>query len=114
MPWIILLASAVCEAVWATALGASHGLTEFVPVIVFVLGLIASTVGLAFAMRHIPIGTAYAAWTSLGAALTVSYAMTTGSESVSLAKIVFLIGIIGCVVGLKLTSAENHRKSPHK
>lgn len=106
MPWIILLSSAVFEAVWATALGKSDGLTEVAATIVFFLGLAISMAGLAWAVKHIPIGTSYAVWVGIGAALTVTYAMITGTESVSAGKIVFISGIIAAVIGLKLV--------PHK
>ncbi|WP_040837089.1 DMT family transporter [Nocardia brevicatena] len=102
MPWLILLASAVCEAVWATALGISDGLTEPVAAVVFVLALAASMVGLGRAVEHIPIGSAYAVWTGVGAALTVGYAMLTGTESVTLGKLVCIVGIIAAVAGLEL------------
>lgn len=102
MPWVVLLISAVFEAVWATALGASHGLTEPVPAIVFFIALAISMTGLGWAATHIPIGTSYAVWVGVGAALTVGYAMLTGTESVSVWKIVFISGIIAAVVGLKL------------
>ena len=59
--------------------------------------------GLAYAMRELPVGTAYAVWVGIGAVVTVAYAMATGAESVSPLKIVFLAGIVGSVVGLKLT-----------
>ena len=58
--------------------------------------------GLAFAMRTLPIGTSYAVWVGIGAALTVGFAMVTGSESSSLVKILLILGIVGCVVGLKV------------
>lgn len=106
MPWLILVVSAVFEAVWATALGASNGLSEPGPSVVFFVALTISMLGLARAAQQIPIGTAYAVWTGIGAALTVSYAMATGTESVSLPKIVFLTGIIAAVVGLKLVPSE--------
>ena len=102
MHWPILIGSAVFEAVWATALGASNGFTELVPIIVFVVALAISMYGLALALRGIPLGTAYAVWTGIGAALTVLYAIVTGNEPVSALKLVFLAGIIGSVVGLKL------------
>lgn len=101
MSWIVLIISGVLEAVWATALGKSEGLTRLAPSIVFVVGLIASMLGLAYAMKELPLGTAYAVWVGIGATLTVIYAMATGSESVSLLKVLFLIMIVGGVVGLK-------------
>lgn len=102
MPWIILLISAVFEAVWATALGMSNGLSELGPSIVFIIALAISMSGLGWCLKHIPIGTAYAVWTGVGAALTVIYAMATGVEQVSAGKIIFLTGIILAVIGLKI------------
>ncbi|PPF79541.1 ligand-binding protein SH3 [Subtercola sp. Z020] len=102
MPWIVLLLSAVLEAVWATALGQSAGLTEPAPTAVFGVGLVGSMLGLGWAVRHIPLGTAYAVWTGVGAALTVGFAMLTGVETVSVLKVVFLLGIVGAVIGLKV------------
>ena len=101
MSWLVLIISGVLEAVWATALGKSEGFTRLAPSIVFVVGLIASMLGLAYAMRELPLGTAYAVWVGIGATLTVVYAMATGAESISLLKILFLVMIVGGVVGLK-------------
>jgi Membrane transporters of cations and cationic drugs len=111
MPWIILLISAVFEAVWATALGMSNGLTEPAPTIVFFIGLAISMAGLGWAVRHLPIGTSYAVWVGIGAALTVAYAMATGAESVSVGKIAFVSGIIAAVIGLKLVPHTPRKKS---
>ncbi|WP_207840905.1 DMT family transporter [Williamsia soli] len=102
MAWLVLIASGVFEAVWATALGRSEGFSKLTPTIVFVGGLIISMLGLAYAMRTLPTGTSYAIWVGIGAALTVSYAMITGSETASVLKIVLIFVIIGAVVGLKL------------
>ena len=102
MSWIILVISGILEAVWATALGKSEGFTRLWPSVVFVGALAASMVGLAFAMRDIPVGTAYAVWVGIGAALTVGYAMFFGGEGVSLVKLLLVIGIVACVVGLKV------------
>lgn len=99
--WPILLVSAVLEAVWANALAASEGFTKPGPTILFVVAVLASTVGLALAMRHIPTGTAYAVWTSVGTVLTVAYSTAVGNESLTLLKAFFLAAIIACVVGLK-------------
>lgn len=102
MAWIVLVLAGVLEAVWATALGRSEGLSRLVPSIVFVVALLASMGGLAFALRDLPTGTAYAVWVGIGAALTVAWAMLFGDEAVSLVKVVLLLGLVGCVVGLKL------------
>jgi quaternary ammonium compound-resistance protein SugE len=102
MPWIVLLASAVLEAVWATALGRSEGFTQPVPTVVFAIALAGSMLGLARATRTIPIGTAYAVWVGVGAALTVTIAIASGDEALSPWKLVFLGGIVAAVIGLKL------------
>lgn len=102
MSWIILVISGVFEAVWATALGRSEGLTKLAPTVVFGAGLLVSMAGLAYAMRDLPTGTAYAVWVGIGAVGTVTYAMVTGAEPASLVRILLLLGIVACVVGLKV------------
>ena len=104
MAWIVLVLSGVFEAVWATALGRSEGFTRLWPTVVFAVTMVVSMVGLAYAMRDLPVGTAYAVWVGIGATLTVVYAMATGAEPVSVAKVIFLVMIIGGVVGLKAVS----------
>ena len=106
MAWIILLLSAGFEAVWATALGYSEGFSNPLPTVVFAITLVISMLGLGWAAKSIPIGTAYAVWTGLGAALTVTFAIVTGGESASVLKVLFLCGIIGAVIGLKLLPAK--------
>lgn len=100
--WVVLVMSGVLEAVWATALGKSDGFSKLGPSIVFGVGVVLSMVGLAYAMRQLPIGTAYAVWVGIGAVLTVGYAMAFDGEAVSALKLLFLAGIVGCVIGLKL------------
>ena len=55
-------------------------------------------------MRNILTSTAYAVWVDIGAALTILYAMATGSEPISLACILLIIGLVACVVGLKVVN----------
>ncbi|GAB2674802.1 DMT family transporter [Thalassiella azotivora] len=102
MHWLVLVLSGVLEAVWATALGRSEGFTRLVPSLVFVVACALSMLGLAYAMRELPVGTSYAVWVGIGATLTVVYAMATGQEPVSLLKVLFLLMIVSGVVGLKL------------
>ncbi len=102
MSWLVLVLSGVLEAVWATALGRSEGFTRPAPTVVFAVALVASMAGLAYAMRELPVGTSYAVWVGIGAVLTVAYAMATGTEPVTVLKVLFLSMIVGGVVGLKL------------
>lgn len=103
MAWLVLVISGVLEAVWAVALGKSEGFSRLTPSLVFLVGLVLSMAGLAYAMRTLPIGTAYAVWVGIGASLTVVFGMVSGDESVTAVKVLLLVGLLGCVIGLKLT-----------
>jgi quaternary ammonium compound-resistance protein SugE len=100
--WFVLVVSGLLEAVWATALGRSEGFTRLAPSLVFGVAVVLSMVGLAYAMRELPVGTSYAVWVGIGASVTVAYAMATGTETASLVKVLLILGIVGCVIGLKL------------
>ncbi|NJQ01680.1 DMT family transporter [Streptomyces zingiberis] len=101
MAWTVLILSGVLEAVWATALDRSQGFSRPGPSVLFVAALGLSMAGLAYALREVPVGTGYAVWVGIGAVLTAAWAMATGGEAVSVAKLLLLAGIIGCVAGLK-------------
>ena len=79
MSWFVLVLSGVLEAVWATALDRSQGFTRLWPSVLFLVALVLSMAGLAYAMRELPVGTSYAVWVGIGAVLTVVYAMITGA-----------------------------------
>ena len=102
MAWLVLVVSGVLEAVWAVALGRSAGFSRLTPTLVFLVGIVLSMVGLAYAMRTLPTGTAYAVWVGIGASLTVAFGMASGAESVTVVKVLLLVGLVGCVIGLKL------------
>ncbi|WP_227981238.1 DMT family transporter [Nocardia spumae] len=102
MAWLVLILSGVLEAVWAIALGKSEGFSRLLPSVVFAVALTLSMTGLAIAMRQLPIGTSYAVWVGIGAVLTVTCSMITGAETTSPLKVLLLLGIVGCVVGLKV------------
>jgi len=104
MAWTVLVLSGVFEAVWATALGRSDGFSKPGPSVVFFVALAISMGGLAYAMRTLPTGTAYAVWVGIGASLAVIYAMITGSEPFSWVRAGLLVGLVGCIVGLKALS----------
>lgn len=101
MAWVVLVLSGGLEAVWATALSRSEGLSRLGPSLLFGVAVVASMLGLAYAMRTLPVGTSYAVWVGIGASLTATYAMATGAETFSFVKVLLLAGIVGCVVGLK-------------
>ncbi|GAA4685978.1 DMT family transporter [Nocardioides nanhaiensis] len=102
MAWFVLVVSGVLESVWALALGRTEGFTRLVPTVVFAVALTASMAGLGYAMRTLPVGTAYAVWVGIGASLTVAVGMATGAEPASPVRVLLLLGLVGCIVGLKL------------
>jgi len=107
MPWLIAFASGLLPIVWATALNASHGLTEPLPAAVFVAAVVLSMAALSYVTKHLPVSLAYAIFSGSGAAATVAWSMATGAEAVTVLRLLFLAGIIGCTIGLKL-----HRPHP--
>ncbi|MFC6355300.1 DMT family transporter [Luethyella okanaganae] len=102
MEWVILISAGAMEAVWALALAESNGLKKWKPSLIFGVASVLSLVGLAVAMRAIPTGTAYAVWTGIGAALTVLWSILSGKEKATTAKLLLLLGLVACIVGLKL------------
>lgn len=102
MSWIILLVSGAFEAVWAIALDKSAGFSRLGPSLVFVVALVISMGGLAWALKTLPLGTAYAVWVGVGATLAVVYSFATGQEAVSVLKVLFLLTVVGGIIGLKV------------
>ncbi len=102
MAWIALVVSGVLETVWAAALSRSRGLTRLVPSVVFGVALVLSMVGLAFALRSIPVGTGYAVWVGIGAVGTAAYGMAVLGEPATVARLLCLVAIVAGVVGLKV------------
>lgn len=102
MAWLVLVLSGGLEAAWAISLSRSDGFTRLLPSVVFAITAVASVVGLGYAMRTLPVGTAYAVWTGIGASLTVAIAMASGEEPVNAVRIALIVGLVGCVIGLKL------------
>jgi quaternary ammonium compound-resistance protein SugE len=101
MTWIVLVVSGVLETVWAAALSRSEGFSRLVPSIVFVVALALSMLGLAYALRTIPVGTGYVVWVGIGAVGTALYGMVALGEPATTARLLCLVAIVGGVVGLK-------------
>jgi len=104
MAWFVLVVSGLFEAVWATALGRSAGLTRPWPTVAFFLALAVSMGGLAYAMKTLPTGTSYVVWVGVGASVAVVVAMLTGNEPFSWLKVGLITGLVGCIVGLRLAA----------
>ena len=102
MAWLVLVISGLLEAVWASALAQSRGLSRLVPSLVFGVAVTLSMIGLGYALRTLPVGTGYAVWVGIGAVGTALYGMVALDEPASLARLLCLAAIVSGVVGLKL------------
>ncbi|MET8282468.1 SMR family transporter [Micromonospora sp. NPDC005174] len=102
MAWLVLVISGLLETAWAIALDRSAGFSKLLPSVVFVLALVLSMGGLAYALRDIPVGTGYAVWVGIGAVGTALVSMVAFGESTSLPRIFCLLLVVAGVVGLKI------------
>jgi quaternary ammonium compound-resistance protein SugE len=106
MAWIFLLIASVLEIAWAVGLKSTQGFTRLWPsVYVFVVG-VASVVMLGQATKTLPIGTAYAVWTGLGAVGTALFGMIFFHESRDALRLACIVLIIAGVVGLRYFSPQ--------
>jgi len=110
--WLVLLGSAVLEAVWATALGASEGFSRPLPTLVFAVASVLSFIGLERAVQVVALATGYAVWTGVGGALTVLWALITGTQPWNPLMLLFLAGILVAVAGLALTERQRATHAP--
>jgi quaternary ammonium compound-resistance protein SugE len=100
--WLVLVVSGLLETVWAVALAQSRHLTRPGPSLLFAAAITVSMVGLAVALRTIPVGTGYAVWVGIGAVGTAIYGMTVLGEPATTGRILCLLLIVAGVAGLKL------------
>ncbi|AOY02149.1 QacE family quaternary ammonium compound efflux SMR transporter [Jeongeupia sp. USM3] len=102
MPWISLVFAGLFEVAWALALKASHGFSRPLPSIVFVATLAVSMGLLAYAVKHLPLGTAYAIWVGIGTLGTVLLGIVWFHEPMNLWRVLSVLLILAGIVGLKL------------
>ncbi|MGQ4556674.1 quaternary ammonium compound efflux SMR transporter SugE [Halobellus sp. GM3] len=102
--WYVLLVAGLFEVGWAIGLQYSDGLSEPLPTLGTVVALVVSMVLLAQAVKQLPIGTAYAVWTGIGAVGTASLGIVLFDEPATLARIGFIGVIVVGIVGLHLAS----------
>ena len=104
MSWIILVIAGLLEVVWAIGLKYTHGFTRLTPSVITLTAMIVSIVLLSWAMRSLPVGTAYAVWTRIGAVGAAITGILLLGESASLARIASLALIVAGIIGLKLSA----------
>ena len=113
MAWVYLLLAAACEVSWAIGLKYTQGFTKLWPSVFTVLGMLASFVLLAQAVKTIPIGTGYAVWTGIGAAGTALLSLYLFREPATPARLLCVGLIVAGVIGLKLSSREEPKSPSH-
>ena len=106
MAWVILFIAGLLEVVWALLLKQSDGFSKPMPTIGFVVSLAASMLLLSYALRTLPVGTAYAVWTGIGAAGTAIIGILWLGESRDVLKLISLVMLVGGIIGMRLTSSH--------
>ena len=106
MAWVFLLIASLMELVWATALKESDGLTKPWPTAIGLVVALLSVVVLSLSLRTLPVGTAYAVFTGLGALGVAAVGIVAFNESTSFARLAFLGLIIIGVVGLQFAESS--------
>jgi quaternary ammonium compound-resistance protein SugE len=104
MAWFYLLIAGLMEVGWAIGLKYTDGFTRPIPSVLTGSAIALSMVFLALAMRHIPVGTAYAVWVGIGAFGTAILGIYLFNESRDLLRLFFIFLLLASVVGLKFTS----------
>ena len=105
MPWILLFIAGLLEVGWAIGLKYTEGFTRLWPSVGTLAAMTFSVVLLGLAMRTLPVGTAYAVWTGIGAVGTVILGIVLFAEPATAARLGCVGLIVAGIIGLKLTSA---------
>ena len=106
MKWILLIIAGLLEVFWAVGLKYSEGFTKLFPSIFTVIGMIASFYFLSLALKDLPLGTAYAIWTGIGAVGTVILGIILFKEPADYMRLICIGLILIGIIGLKIATAE--------
>jgi quaternary ammonium compound-resistance protein SugE len=105
MAWIYLFVAGLFECGWAIGLKYTNGFTNLIPSLLTVAAMAISFLLLSAAMKTIPVGTAYAVWTGIGAVGVAILGMMLFGESRELLRILCLLVIVSGIIGLKFLSS---------
>ena len=106
MPWIYLTVAGLFECVWAIGLKSTDGFTRLWPSLITVAAMAVSFLLLSLAMRTIPVGTAYAVWTGIGAVGVALFGIILLGESRELLRLGSIAFIVFGIMGLRLTAGD--------
>ncbi|WP_421153380.1 quaternary ammonium compound efflux SMR transporter SugE [Aeromonas dhakensis] len=101
MSWLLLLLAGLFEVAWAIGLQYTDGFSRPLPTLLTLSAMGVSVLLLAMAVKQLPLGTAYAVWTGIGAVGTVLMGIWLFNEPATLARVLCLLLIIGGILGLK-------------
>ena len=104
MPWLILFVAGLLEVVWAVGLKYTHGFSRLVPSAITIVAMVVSMAMLSWAMKSLPVGTAYAVWTGIGAVGAAITGILLLGESASPMRIASLALIVLGIIGLKMSA----------
>ena len=104
MPWTLLFFAGLFEVAWAIGLKYTDGFSKLVPSVLTVAAMVASVVLLGLAMKQLPVGTAYAVWTGIGAVGTVLLGIVLFGEPATVARLACVGLVVAGILGLKLVT----------
>lgn len=104
MAWIYLLVAGIAEIGWALGMKYTDGFSKPVPTVLTLAIMAVSVVFLALAVKHLPLGTAYAVWTGIGTVGTVALGIWLFNEPADLIRLTCIALIVGGIIGLKVVS----------
>lgn len=105
MSWFLLFVAGLLEVVWAAGLKSSEGFSRLWPSVLTIVAALGSFGLLTLAMRHLPLGTAYAVWTGIGAVGAFVFGVVVMGETLSATRVASAALIVLGLVGLKLSSS---------
>ena len=106
MAWIVLVIAGILEIVWAFFMKKSEGFTIVVPSAITIVTMIASFGLLSYAMRTLPLGTAYTIWTGIGAVGAFVVGIVVLGESANVMRVTAAVLIVAGIVMMKLSSSH--------
>lgn len=108
MNWLILFIAGLFEVAWAIGLKYTDGFSKLWPSVFTIAAMIISMGLLSYSVKHLPVGTAYAVWTGIGAVGTAILGIILFNESKELMRVFFIFLIVIGIVGLKIFSGQTN------